>query len=194
MAAGKRERLILAATDLFHMQGISGTSIADIANEADVPVGNVYYYFKTKEELGLAAAEERLQQSRDFIASLNNEFQSPKERIRAAIRFFDEAKDEYAKYGCPIAQICQVADTQKDDVARAYARVFKDYTEWMAGQFGAMGFDADVAEEYAHSILVRMQGSVVVAKAMQDSRVIAREVEATEMWFDSLHVSPAIAA
>ena len=32
-------------------QGIEKTTLADIAQAADVPVGNIYYYFKTKDEL-----------------------------------------------------------------------------------------------------------------------------------------------
>ena len=39
---GKRERLVAAATKLLHQQGIERTTLADIANAADVPAGNVY--------------------------------------------------------------------------------------------------------------------------------------------------------
>jgi TetR/AcrR family transcriptional repressor of nem operon len=36
--------------------------MADIAAAANVPPGNVYYYFKTKEEIGAAIIEQRLLQ------------------------------------------------------------------------------------------------------------------------------------
>ncbi|MBO0730160.1 MAG: helix-turn-helix transcriptional regulator, partial [Acidimicrobiaceae bacterium] len=49
--AGKRERLVAAARDVCHRQGVEKTTLADIAEAADVPVGNVYYYFKTKDDL-----------------------------------------------------------------------------------------------------------------------------------------------
>ena len=42
----KRDRLIDAASQLFYEQGVERTTIADIAAAADVPAGNVYYYFK----------------------------------------------------------------------------------------------------------------------------------------------------
>ena len=48
-AAGKRERLVAAACLVLHEQGVERTTLADIAQAADVPVGNVYYYFKTKD-------------------------------------------------------------------------------------------------------------------------------------------------
>lgn len=46
----KRERLREAANSLFLSKGYANTSLADIAKEAKVPLGNVYYYFKTKKE------------------------------------------------------------------------------------------------------------------------------------------------
>jgi TetR/AcrR family transcriptional repressor of nem operon len=45
----------LVAGALIQRQGIEKTTIADIARAADVPVGNVYYYFKTKDDLIEAA-------------------------------------------------------------------------------------------------------------------------------------------
>src|SRR6516165_3905370 len=48
---GKRDRLIAAAVLLLHRHGVERTTLADIAKAADVPVGNVYYYFKTKDEV-----------------------------------------------------------------------------------------------------------------------------------------------
>ena len=50
----KRTRLIETATKLAYGRGFRETSLADIAEAARVPVGNVYYYFKTKEELAEA--------------------------------------------------------------------------------------------------------------------------------------------
>ena len=53
--AGKRARLVAAACRVLHEQGVERTTLADIAKAAYVPVGNVYYYFKTKDQLVEAA-------------------------------------------------------------------------------------------------------------------------------------------
>ena len=50
----KRSRLVSAAVGLAYQNGFEATSLADIAREAKVPLGNVYYYFKTKDEIGEA--------------------------------------------------------------------------------------------------------------------------------------------
>jgi AcrR family transcriptional regulator len=54
---GKRDRLIAGARETIHRQGFKATTIADIAQASDVPVGNVYYYFKSKDELVAAAID-----------------------------------------------------------------------------------------------------------------------------------------
>src|SRR5258708_10902094 len=58
----KRSRLVSAAVGLAYRNGFGTTSLADIAREAEVPLGNVYYYFKTKDEIGEAIVELRLAQ------------------------------------------------------------------------------------------------------------------------------------
>jgi len=44
----KRARLMEAAETLFYQQGVHRTTLADIAQEAEVPLGNIYYHFRTK--------------------------------------------------------------------------------------------------------------------------------------------------
>jgi TetR/AcrR family transcriptional repressor of nem operon len=46
-----RERLVASARTLLYEQGVERTTIAEIAEAADVPPGNVYYHFKTKDRL-----------------------------------------------------------------------------------------------------------------------------------------------
>ena len=47
----KEKALIDAATELFLRQGVSKTTIKDIAEQADVAVGTVYVYYKDKIEV-----------------------------------------------------------------------------------------------------------------------------------------------
>jgi AcrR family transcriptional regulator len=47
----KRDRLIKAAKIMFYQQGVTGTTLADIAQQAQVLLGNIYYHFRTREAL-----------------------------------------------------------------------------------------------------------------------------------------------
>src|ERR1700723_4045052 len=80
----KRTRLIETATKLAHGRGFRETSLADIAEAARVPVGNVYYYFKTKEELGEAVVERRLEEFRELRQEID-QLSSPKKRLFAFV-------------------------------------------------------------------------------------------------------------
>jgi TetR/AcrR family transcriptional regulator, transcriptional repressor for nem operon len=52
-----REKILKAAVALFHEFGYNGTSVQDIVRKADVPKGSFYNYFKSKEELAIAASD-----------------------------------------------------------------------------------------------------------------------------------------
>lgn len=62
-----KHRIEDAALQVFVKQGFHGTSIRDIANASGVSIGNIYNYYKTKEDLYRALAERyeaRMQQLR----------------------------------------------------------------------------------------------------------------------------------
>ncbi len=47
LKADNRTRLLQAAVKTTYRYGFGNVALADIAKEARVPLGNVYYYFKT---------------------------------------------------------------------------------------------------------------------------------------------------
>jgi len=47
----KKDRIIDAARGLFSKKGFSATGLRDISVESEVSLGNIYYYFKNKEEI-----------------------------------------------------------------------------------------------------------------------------------------------
>ncbi|MDX1344835.1 MAG: TetR/AcrR family transcriptional regulator, partial [Sedimenticolaceae bacterium] len=55
-----RLRIVQSANRLFYRQGYNRTSFTDIVEASGVPRGNIYYYFKTKEEILLATIDYRL--------------------------------------------------------------------------------------------------------------------------------------
>ena len=52
-----RETLLHSAIRLFHEFGYNGTSVQDIVSEAGVPKGSFYNYFKSKEDIAIAASD-----------------------------------------------------------------------------------------------------------------------------------------
>src|SRR5689334_9829781 len=94
----KRDRLVRAADLLFHRHGFEHTSIADIAAAADVPVGNVYYYFKSRGDIVKAVTEYRAEPVRAKRAEWDA-LASPKDRLFAYLKSFENGIDFFTAHG-----------------------------------------------------------------------------------------------
>src|SRR5579862_4276884 len=89
---GKRERLVAAACRVLHEQGVEQTTLADIAQAADVPVGNVYYYFKTKDQLVEAALRSHGDTLSAGLSALERR-RTPQARLKGLIRTWVEQRE-----------------------------------------------------------------------------------------------------
>jgi TetR/AcrR family transcriptional repressor of nem operon len=181
----KRDRLIDSAAMLFHHNGLSATSLADIAKHADIPIGNVYYYFKTKEELALAAVSKRKEQFTAAYALLEEHIDDPRQRLVEAVGYFDKVRDEYTRYGCPIGKIIGDADTEKDNVVQTAAQVLIDFVDWAERQFRSLG-QGDDSRRFATTVMAGVQGAAVMAKATRNAGALSDEVARLVGWIESL--------
>src|SRR5579872_2726770 len=130
----KRIRLIEAAKVLIHQQGFNLTTLADIAQEADVPLGNVYYYFKTKEAIGIAVIEKRAAEWTERLASWN-EISDPLARLMAMVKFGLENIEVTARFGCPVGGLCQELGKQGGALSDLAAKLLHDVLQWSEVQF-----------------------------------------------------------
>jgi TetR/AcrR family transcriptional regulator, transcriptional repressor for nem operon len=87
LAGGNKEKVVLAAMELFHRKGFQATGLEEILTQSGVCKSNFYYHFKSKDELGLYVLKRKMEQVlREIVApSLGNRSYAPKERIS---RFF----------------------------------------------------------------------------------------------------------
>ena len=181
----KRERLIDSAAILFHHRGMNATSLADIAKHADIPIGNVYYYFKTKEELALAALTRRKEQFTAIYKSLQDNLGDPRQRLIELTRYYDTLREEYTKHGCPIGKMIEGAEAEADNVTQAAAQTLADFVDWSEQQFRQLGH-TEQARNYAISLVSGIQGAVTVAKAYGKSSIISDELARLAAWLESL--------
>lgn len=80
-----RERLLVAAIELFGSRGFDATSMRDIATEVGIKAPAVYNHYKSKEELLAAAVTEALGGFNDVISSSNRPNDAPLDQLRSAI-------------------------------------------------------------------------------------------------------------
>src|SRR6266478_3635619 len=157
----KRTRLIETAMKLAYRNGFRETSLADIAEAAHVPVGNVYYYFKTREELGEAVVERRLAECREFLDQWD-QLSSPKERLFAFVNNIRSRKDQLVLGGCPLGGLRIVMHKEGGALAKKSAALYTEPMAWLEKQFRGAGHGEDSRELAVHVFSV-FQGMAAVA-------------------------------
>src|SRR5215471_5304414 len=181
---GKRERLVAAAVQLLHQQGIERTTLADIATLADVPAGNVYYYFKTKDEVIGAVIEAHVQQIKTTLAAIDARHRSPKSRLKAFVHEFTAQSEIVAQFGCPLGSLCSELDKRVTEPGLPAAELMRLPIEWAEGQFRSLG-RAD-ARDLAFDLLAAYEGSALLANTMRDPGVLSGAARRLDRWIDAL--------
>ncbi|MFE2165610.1 TetR/AcrR family transcriptional regulator [Streptomyces sp. NPDC059447] len=183
-AADKRRRLTTEAARVLHEQGVERTTLADIARAADVPVGNVYYYFKTKDELVLAALSEHSAHLDELTGRLDR-LPDPRDRLRTLIKAWVDQREVAARYGCPTGTLAVELDKRADGTLDAEAgTVIRRLLEWAGDQFRALGLpDPD---DLAVTLVSAYQGMSLLANALRDPELMTRQGALLLSWLDSL--------
>jgi AcrR family transcriptional regulator len=182
-AGGKRERLIDGARQALYAQGVESTTLADIANAADVPVGNVYYYFKTKDDLVEAVIAAHVDEINARLGALEHH-RTPKARLKAFVHMLTDQRDLAARYGCPQGSLCSELDKRDDELSRSCAQLIQLPIEWAERQLRAMG--RRDARELAVALIASYQGIALLTNTFRDPELMAREGRRLERWIDSL--------
>ena len=180
---GKRERLIAAAVETIYRQGVEKTTLADVAAAAEIPLGNVYYYFKTKLDLVQAVVEARLAEASVMLAAVEAAHESPRERLKALFSAFAGQGEMLAQYGCPQGSLCQEL-AKRPDGADPAARLMMIGVDWAARQFEAIG--RPDARDLAVEVIARYQGTALLTSTLHDPDLMTREAVRVAQWIDAL--------
>jgi TetR/AcrR family transcriptional regulator, transcriptional repressor for nem operon len=185
---GKRERLVAGAGELLHRKGVGATTLADIAQAAAVPAGNVYYYFKTKDDLVRAVIDAQTDQVDAMLASFDA-LPQPAERLKALVRRWEQMREVVARYGCPFGTLASELDRRDDGLDVAAAGPIQHILEWAEIQIRQMG-QRD-ARGLATALFAGVQGGALLASALRDPDLMSGQVRRLERWIDALAAKPA---
>jgi TetR/AcrR family transcriptional regulator, transcriptional repressor for nem operon len=181
---GKRSRLIQSAMTLVYRHGFRETRLADIAADANVPLGNVYYYFKTKEEIGAAIVEERLSQIKTLQERLDD-LGPPQERLCAFVQMTFDNREALAHGGCPVGTLCTELHKTGGPLAGRSTVLFEKLLTWLEAQFETLG-EGDDSQGLAVHLLSGLQGIAVLAHTLSDPEIVVRETERLQRWIRTL--------
>ena len=181
----KRDRLIEAAKIMFYQQGVTGTTLADIAQQAQVPLGNIYYHFRTKEALVEAVIQAHLQELQSLFAQLDRH-PDPRQRLLGLLAAERESEHALARYGCPYGSLSQELNKEDGQPATIAALLFQTFLDWAATQFRLLGKDDEEAKDFALDLIASMQGTFVLTSSFRSPELLERKLQRLETWLRTL--------
>ncbi|MCU1309450.1 MAG: transcriptional regulator, TetR family [Candidatus Angelobacter sp.] len=167
-----KDRLIIAARDLFWSRGYEATSLAEIVKKAEVNSGSLYYFFKTKEELLLAVLDWYMENLfPQLIEPIIAHISDPIERVFALLDGYRKALVATGcTYGCPIGNLTLELGDSLPRAREKLAKNFEDWRQWVrkfleeAGPRLPEKLDRN---EVATFVLTVMEGGVMQSRAQQ---------------------------
>lgn len=84
----KRAEILRSAAAAFHRRGYAGASVREIAAAVHMTKGNLYYYFKNKEEILFFCHDYSLDILLDLLAEVKKDAQPPDQKLRRVVEGF----------------------------------------------------------------------------------------------------------
>lgn len=182
--AGKRDRLISSAQRVIYEQGVERTSLADVARVAEVPVGNIYYYFKTKDDLVAAAAEAHVF-DRDELFERLGALATPQARLHGLVDALAHVGASVAEYGCPLGTLATELDKRNGTVVSPYSQqLLVPMVDWAEQQFTELG--RSDARRLAVALIAGYEGAALLTHSLRDPRLLEDQVQRLQQWVDDL--------
>jgi TetR/AcrR family transcriptional repressor of nem operon len=173
-----REFIIEKAAPVFNKKGYAGTSLSDIMKVTGLTKGAIYGNFLNKDEVATAVFEFSIRNLNQKISrALQGEIDAST-KLRAFTDFYrTNWKIVFEKGGCPVQNASIEAD---DNLSFMKKSVQRSISGWVQGLSGIIvngktnkEFRKDIdAEEYAYTIIGMLEGGIMLAKIMNNQRLL----------------------
>lgn len=180
-----RQRIVEAANRLFYHQGYHQTSFSDVVEAAGVPRGNIYYYFKTKDQILDAAIDHRLERIAQMLDNWNGDYRTPIERLQRFADILSHSADSITRFGCPMGSLNTELGKEQGILKDQAEKLFDLFESWLSDQFAELGY-AGRARELALRLMALGQGISVMAHVHRDPVFLQREKARLSEWLDRL--------
>jgi TetR/AcrR family transcriptional regulator, transcriptional repressor for nem operon len=196
MSSDTRQRIALAAMQLFWEKGYGSTSIADVLKAAGVNSGSLYHFFPGKQELLLAV----LEMYRGGIGPMLLEpawrgVEDPIERVFALLgRYRASLLATDCSFGCPIGSVALELHEPDPPVRALLAANFDAWSaaiDTCIGQAGARlpaGIDCAALAQF---VLATMEGAVMQARTYRDIKYFDGPIAQLRAYLELLEQSAA---
>ena len=170
-----KDKLINVASRLFHFHGFEGTSIDMIMRNSGVCRSNFYYYFESKEALGLLAIEKVASEFKEkmLLKTVLNQDLNPLERLdgfyREAISLQRSLFSQPPYAGCFFGNLALEQSGISErirSVLRDFFKEWRDSFEQCLMEGVEQGFFKEEVEprETAGLLISQLEGAILLSK------------------------------
>lgn len=174
-----RERILLAAAELWHANSYDAIGVAEICAAAKAQKGSFFHFFKTKEDLAVAVLRLHRERGKAAVEACFSERDVPPlDRLRRFTESMQQtmvdAQASGAARGCPIGNLASELATRLPAVRAEAASIF----EALRGAFrtvldeavacGDLASDADT-DRLAGTLLAQVQGLALLGKTFENA-------------------------
>lgn len=161
-----RDRFVLTASLLFQQKGYGATSVGEIADVGELPIGSLYYHFPGgKEELGAAAV---LHGADGFAAVLReglSQSDDPGVALGSCARLLaDRLEASEWRDGCPVATVALETVHSSAVLQAAAAEALQSWIEVVAGRLVSLGVGSVEAEGLASTTISLLEGAELMCR------------------------------
>ncbi|GGR23110.1 TetR/AcrR family transcriptional regulator [Deinococcus ruber] len=166
-APSRRLQIIRAALQRYRTHTVSGTTLRDVAQAAGLPLGNLYYYVRSRDDLVLEVLDECERELQQFLARL-----APLTPLKWLSAYFDwllSDPDQATALGCPFGTLPGELRALGHPAADRAAQIVRQYRDAVSKQTQAAGIPTEV--------FMAVQGTYTVARILNDPALFKQEIQ-----------------
>ena len=179
-----KQRIVQAALELFHLQGVKGTSIDEVLKRACAGKGQFTHFFRTKEGLVLAVVEYLQNLIRSGQVDSNYAFKTWEDFEAWFGRYISFQTATECELSCPLGTIGNDLTAEQDHLRLAV----KTFFEWSSSQLARFFAERRAAHELDPSVdpdaladlcIAVMEGGMLMTKINRDPKLFANAAAET---------------
>jgi TetR/AcrR family transcriptional repressor of nem operon len=186
-------KLLEAAQQLMLTKGYPATTLDEICQVAGLTKGSFFHYFENKEDLGKAVLDHFVETMFGIVQQAEfHQKKDPLQRVYGYLDFLTKlSKDPNIPRSCLLGSFAQELSDTHPKIQTQCAKHFNQWTEDFkkdldqakAQHAPNAAFDTRSLSEYLITIL---EGSLILAKAKQERRIIERNLQHFKQYLKTL--------
>jgi TetR/AcrR family transcriptional repressor of nem operon len=178
-----RERLIVAAAELWHTRSYADVGVSEICEHADVQKGSFYHFFSSKRDLALAVIDEDWR--REGLGEMAGILTGPLPPLERLLHLMErgleiqlELKEATgATVGCPFGNLVVELANVDEVLRQRLSDLFDDWAALIQRTLDDAVAAGDLPEvdtgQAARAVLAFIEGLGVIIKAKDDPNAVA---------------------